>query len=248
MEQPSKIGYIYLYQFLNGKGYVGQTVSPVKYRFSAHVSEATNTPEIGCVALNHAINRYGAHTIVITIVWTGDATLLNAKEVEYIALHNTLVPNGYNISPGGQNKQDFNNPVVLDKMSQVRRVNNDYDLPRGIIEINNPGEGKFGFRVQYNGSMTDYTSKNATMEEKLARAKEVLTLLRNGGSLSSKKGLDHLGRKLPNHIGPLYYRGTKVIRGYIVRKPKAGQSISITDDNLDWALSVARDTAGIEFD
>lgn len=84
---------------INGKQYVGQSNNP-HHRFISHLSRAKNQNDCdGNSALHAAIRKYGASHFSYRIVeWTAD---YNRREVELIKKYNTLVPNGYNISRGG---------------------------------------------------------------------------------------------------------------------------------------------------
>ena len=100
------MGYIYcITNLANGKRYVGQTINYYKQRWSKHISlmEKKN----GCPALKSAMLKYGMDRFkfeVIIICFDED---LDRIETEYIAKYGTMVPNGYNISPGGAASYGF---------------------------------------------------------------------------------------------------------------------------------------------
>jgi hypothetical protein len=84
---------------ITGKQYIGQTVKSMAQRWRIHCS-----PTSGCTYLSHAINKYGQENFLIEIVeHCNSLDELNKKEQDYIKLFNTLSPNGYNLTTGGEN-------------------------------------------------------------------------------------------------------------------------------------------------
>lgn len=100
------------------KCYVGQTRShkknnnkyrPFGYngRFNDHISEAIcNTKKNQCVYLNNAIRKYGKESFVIKLIETCELDIMDERETYYIKENNSLFPNGYNLTKGGQNFSD----------------------------------------------------------------------------------------------------------------------------------------------
>lgn len=98
-------GYIYKYTFPNGKLYIGQTVRKVGRRFNEHLYSSQKNKGY---YLHNAINKYGKNNILISIICTVGAItkeelkdLLNKLEVFFIQYYNSRVPNGYNVTIGG---------------------------------------------------------------------------------------------------------------------------------------------------
>ena len=97
-----------------GMKYVGQTVSHRKNkgkyrpfgvigRFNDHVSEAiNNTKKKQCSFLNNAIRKYGKEDFVVETLEICKISELDQFEKNYIEHHNTLSPNGYNLTKGGK--------------------------------------------------------------------------------------------------------------------------------------------------
>lgn len=88
---------------LDGKFYVGQTVRP-KRRYNEHVKAK------GDSVFHRAIRLHGIENFEYTVVATyehetpeGLYDLLNEAEKERIIFRNSLAPNGYNVTPGGEN-------------------------------------------------------------------------------------------------------------------------------------------------
>lgn len=88
---------IYKYTSPSGKSYIGQTNDPARRkRLHRNVD--------GCRALYRAIQKYGWDNMSYEVLETG-LTLEDANRLEahYIKLHDTMSPNGYNLTSGGEN-------------------------------------------------------------------------------------------------------------------------------------------------
>ena len=100
--KKEQIGRIYVIKNkINEKEYIGQTVQTIKTRFNGHKHEAL-TKNKG-TAIGNSIRKYGIENFYIELL--EDNILyedLDDKEIHYIKEHNTVTPNGYNISHGGQ--------------------------------------------------------------------------------------------------------------------------------------------------
>lgn len=89
---------------VNGKIYVGQTVQPLNKRWALHKHQSLkrNRP------LYRAMRKYGLSNFSIDIIEElPDSTnqeLLNQKECEWIVKLNSMVPQGYNLTSGGDGK------------------------------------------------------------------------------------------------------------------------------------------------
>lgn len=74
-------------------------------RWSDHKSEALrpNPPKNTCSYLNNAIRKHGPDNFILEILHvTVDESELSNLEQEYIEKHNSLAPNGYNLTRGGE--------------------------------------------------------------------------------------------------------------------------------------------------
>lgn len=71
-----------------------------------------------CVALNHAIKKYGAENFTIEILCECTLDEMDDKEIEYIQKYNTLVPNGYNLKTGGRSGKD--SEITRERKKQMR--------------------------------------------------------------------------------------------------------------------------------
>ena len=83
----------------NGKKYVGQTTQKLSSRWRYHVKYALNGSGN---ALHSAIRKYGQESFTVKLL---DSAIsqeeLNEKEIAHIVRENSLAPNGYNLTTGG---------------------------------------------------------------------------------------------------------------------------------------------------
>ena len=107
------MGYIYkITNKLNNKVYIGQTRSarPTD-RYAKHKYIASHLEKEKHVSLIHrAMNKYGLDNFTFEIIEEVENNLLNKKEMEYIQIYNSLVPNGYNLTKGGEGTLGFSRP------------------------------------------------------------------------------------------------------------------------------------------
>jgi len=84
---------------VNGKQYVGQTTLTLSKRWSYHVCAAFKNP---AQVFLKAIVKYGPDSFSMSQLATAESEEeLNQKETHYIAQLNSIVPNGYNLTTGG---------------------------------------------------------------------------------------------------------------------------------------------------
>ena len=85
----------------NNKVYIGQTIQDVEKRFKQHLKLLkTNKNQ----AISNAIKSIGKENFSYETLITGITTYEELNELEelYIQKYNSIVPNGYNLCPGGQ--------------------------------------------------------------------------------------------------------------------------------------------------
>ena len=86
----------------NGKAYIGQTTKSLECRISAHMREA-RIGKRSKSAFHNALLKYGLDSFEIEVIETCDTIdHLNERERHWIAVLNTISPNGYNIEEGGK--------------------------------------------------------------------------------------------------------------------------------------------------
>ncbi len=89
---------------INGKIYIGQSVSTLNVRWSQHIHSALkkNSKQVICAA----IRKYGPDVFDRKILSRCNTMEeMNHREKYYIKLFSSLVPVGYNIDDGGKNKK-----------------------------------------------------------------------------------------------------------------------------------------------
>lgn len=103
-------GIIYrLQNKVNGKIYIGKTISKFQYRLTKHLSVARNN---GKTYIANAIRKYGWDNFTKDIICSciGNYDDLDALEVYFIQLYQSNV-NGYNLTIGGEKLTGKNNPM-----------------------------------------------------------------------------------------------------------------------------------------
>lgn len=84
----------------SGKRYVGQTINAIESRLGGHVCSALRQGSE--LPFHRAIRLYGIDDFEVTLLEECDSIdNLNSAEVKWIAEFNTLAPNGYNCTTGG---------------------------------------------------------------------------------------------------------------------------------------------------
>ena len=82
---------------VNGKQYVGQTIRTIEDRWGNHLCKNS-----GCTAMRRAIEKYGKESFEIHEIDSAKTqSELDSKERFWIRELNTLSPNGYNLTSGG---------------------------------------------------------------------------------------------------------------------------------------------------
>ena len=86
---------------INQKLYVGLTINDAETRFKKHISMIYSN---GCSALYEAFKKYGVENFIVeTICFSSNKKELMSLEKHYISELNTVSPNGYNLTSGGEN-------------------------------------------------------------------------------------------------------------------------------------------------
>ena len=117
------MGYIYkITNKINGKAYIGQSINePTKSngRISEHLNGRGNKSR----AIHNAIKKYGkdnfSHEVLHAILLDDQ---LDELEVQAIKEHNTMAPNGYNLTSGGGTPKDISNET-RQKLSDISKNN-----------------------------------------------------------------------------------------------------------------------------
>jgi len=104
-EMNKTIGVVYkITNLINGKIYIGQTISDLRHRFAQHKCGSGGDSKTS-IRLYNAIKKYGKENFIIEALYSAfDSESLNKAEVLLIAAHNSTNPDfGYNIQTGGGN-------------------------------------------------------------------------------------------------------------------------------------------------
>ena len=110
------MGYIYkITNLQNNKIYIGKTTTRIQERFSKHIYEA-NTPNTkGYMFILHkAFRKYGINNFNIEQIEEIDNSLLNDREIYWINFYNSMIPNGYNMTFGGEGNTKINYKLVYE--------------------------------------------------------------------------------------------------------------------------------------
>lgn len=101
MVNSEVIGRVYLItNIVNGKQYIGQTKKPIQQRWKGHLNYARKG---SLYALHNALRKYGTDNFTVVCVEEilGSHADLMAAEIRHIAQYGCRVPNGYNMTKGG---------------------------------------------------------------------------------------------------------------------------------------------------
>ena len=99
MENRPKSGYGYIYKYTSpsGKSYIGQTIRSLKER-AGHNGKNYK----GCSLFYQALKKYGLKNFMVEVLAEVKKDQLDAAEIKYIQLFNSLAPSGYNMTTGGK--------------------------------------------------------------------------------------------------------------------------------------------------
>ncbi len=115
------MGFIYkITNSSNNKAYIGQTcLTDVNKRWSQHEKAAFDEKRksLYSTPFYRAIRKYGWDTFTREVVCECSTEQLNEQEILYIEKYNTIYPNGYNLTIGG-NSGAKRCPLTVEKMRQ----------------------------------------------------------------------------------------------------------------------------------
>ena len=101
------MGIIYCFtNNVNGKKYIGQSISKGNARYNNHKSSYKNPDDCEYESpLHRAFRKHGFENFTYEVLAQDveNIDLLNQLEIQYIQQYNCQIPNGYNIEPGGKN-------------------------------------------------------------------------------------------------------------------------------------------------
>ncbi len=98
---------------INGKCYIGQTIQKLNHRISVHICGKDDNP------IQRAIKKYGIQSFECSVIDNADLKdILNEKEIYWINFLKTKVPNGYNVTNGGDGRTGKLSEETKIKISQ----------------------------------------------------------------------------------------------------------------------------------
>ena len=153
-----------------GMAYVGQTVQGLNKRVKQHRGQRSY-----CRCLSEAIKEHNWSNFEVETLWEGNSNLLSDMENKFIAEHNTMAPNGYNLREGGGKSEkvsEDSRQLMIEKQREI-------SLRRGgllgtIREIKSKVDGRTtSWSVRGRRDNKDYTIANCkTKEEALEVQRE----------------------------------------------------------------------------
>lgn len=143
----------YIYKItnkINNKIYIGQTTN-YKRRFAEHKRQRSgNEPE---KVLYQAFSKYGIENFNFEII--EECENYNEREIFWIKYYNSLVPNGYNMTEGGENPPVFHGEDHYMAIHTWEDINNIIQL----LQNTNLSIEEIAKKTQYNASSINRINK-----------------------------------------------------------------------------------------
>ena len=152
------MGIIYCLTSPSGKKYIGQTRKSLEERIQGHLHSTE------CVALHHAIVKYGIDSFNKEVILVCNSEHLDYYEKRSIDLYRTLVPHGYNIRTGGSNGSHCEESRERMRIAKLGERNPNFGKPRTEDFKQKLSKAKSGERHHFWG-------KHFTEEHKLNLSK-----------------------------------------------------------------------------
>ena len=222
---------------INNKVYIGQAVSHrlnnKKYRyfgydgrFKDHISEAiNNTKKKQCTYLNNAIRKYGQDNFFVELIEICEKNNSDIKEIQNITKHNSLYPNGYNLTIGG--KSFKNNIKIIDDDLNIPELNekqNKRGRNFGYVHKEETKEKMKAFYVEKQNNKDFIENKKNCMKESISKYYENKKI-----EILSKCNLI---TPLEQYIKPVCLKNTNNIHNYVIRINNKKYKL-MSDDTLD---------------
>lgn len=132
------MGYIYkITNLLNNKIYIGKTSRTIEERFQEHLKLSVRSTHY----LHRSIKKHGVDSFRIELLEEiSDVLLLNEREIFWIDQLNSLAPNGYNCTKGG-NGGDMSLSINFQNSVKNRDTKGEKNHMFGKLGKNNPNFG-----------------------------------------------------------------------------------------------------------
>lgn len=131
------MGYIYkITNNINNKIYIGQTIKerPTD-RFSQHRYLARHFEQEKSISyLHQAMAKYGVDNFTFEVIENIENDKLNEREQYWITQYNSLVPQGYNLTIGGEGTSGYSRPQTLEEREKRKQSNKQFyiDHPEAL--------------------------------------------------------------------------------------------------------------------
>lgn len=203
----------YLYRNkINGKPYVGQT-SNFNKRAEQHIIQSNNSPKM---YIDRAIAKYGIENFDISIIECIECISKVADEIEFrwMIEFNSMVPNGYNVKPGGKTARGWRHSEETKKKLSIVHMGQ----PSGMKGKNHSNEANEKNRQAHLGkSLSEETIekivKANTGKKRTNEQKQNISNSLKGKTLSEehKKALSisHMGYVMPDEQKQKISNGNK---------------------------------------
>jgi hypothetical protein len=186
------------------KSYVGQAVSHIlnhnKYRpygmngrFRCHISEAYSNKKCQSKYLNNAIKKYGQQDFNLELLTICELCDANTTEITLIERENTMFPNGYNLTKGGQQHLHTNESkkrvsLGVERFYKEKKFTKFMKLKSGDIDISNietyikplnRNGIQYGYYVYINRLKTDFGGVHINLNDSYNNAKNFIIELKH---------------------------------------------------------------------
>lgn len=213
------MGYIYkITNIINKKCYIGETIkNNPERRWNEHKSKINMG--IGCPALQCAVNKYGIVNFkfeILIICFDEDRYRF---EKEYIKKYNSLSPNGYNLTPGGEGGGFYGKKHNVESKFKIKKrlteIYNDSELRKKISNRN---------KIIMNSECMKLKIKEALQKsEKYKNAKK--------GNINRNKHTSNTINKLKNITNNYFNDNKNIIKHREIMANNKGLKITQYDTN-----------------
>ena len=115
---------------INHKIYIGQSIQ-IERRLQKHKTIKDD------LYIHRAIQKYGVDNFSFEVIQECDQQQLSQREIYWIDFYNSLIPNGYNMIPGGSNGCGLSKGKIIEKYSLEGEFLEQYPSARQASNINN---------------------------------------------------------------------------------------------------------------